>query len=87
MATKKQTTIIDATTSKVLDAVIKTNDFALDTTERLAMKTIKLSEKSLKRSEKLVHKGFKMSAKHQNTIFNTLEMLKGKLVTFLPKSK
>lgn len=87
MATKKQTTLIDATANKALGLVTKANDLALSATEKVAMKSIGLTEKGLGFSSKIVKKGIKVSAKNQDIVFNTLETVKGKAVKFLPKFK
>ena len=88
MATKKtKTTIIDTTANKVLGLATKANDLALSTTEKVAMKSISLTEKGIGLSSKIVKKGLKASAKNQDFVFDTLEIVKGKAAKFLPKFK
>ena len=90
MATKTKkanTTIIDSTAKRVLEIVTKVNDFALSTTETVALKSIELTEKGLGLSNKVVKKGLKVSAKQQDVVFNTLDTVKVKAVKFIPKFK
>ena len=54
MATKTQTTIIDATAKKALGLATKANDLALSTTEKVFTKSINLTEKGLGLSSKIV---------------------------------
>jgi len=84
---KTQTTFIDTAANKALGLATKANNLALSTTEKVAMKSIKLTEKGLGLSSKIVEKGLKASAKNQDFVFDTLEIVKGKAAKFLPKFK
>ncbi|WP_411893307.1 hypothetical protein [Winogradskyella sp. A2] len=87
MATKKQTTIIDNTTKRVLGIATKANNLALNATEKVFEKSFDLTEKGIGLSSKIVKKGLKVSAKNQNIVFDTLDTVKGKAVKYLPKFK
>mgnify|MGYP003645960044 CR=1 FL=1 len=78
MATKKATNVIEATAANVIKTTNKVNDFALKSTENVAMKTIAVTEKYQGKAHEAMTKGFGMAAKQQDKVFDILTDLKGK---------
>ena len=90
MATKSKKTVkgtFNKTVNTVKEVAIKTNDFALKSTEEVVTEMIGAASKWQNVTSKAVKGGLKVVDTQQNMVFDTLETAKGHLSNSFKRSK